>query len=280
MCCRPPLRDYSKIEERYCQLVTHYERKSFTWPRGIATGPNNEVILAHYGNKRIVLFDKDLKLIRTFGQGSGYSKLNCPVGVAVYHNVIAVSEYYDHVVKKFSLQGIYLSQFGSHGGRDGQFNNPQGLCFNSKGLLYVVDHSNSRVQVFKENNIFVFKFGCKGRSPGRFQNPHYIAVDSSDKVYVTDCSTDGGVNVFSEDGYFIKKINCNKPFTICIAPDDYIIIDSNDVLSVFNPNHHFIANFGKSGTKKGQFSGIYGIAINKNGTIFVSESNRIQIIIA
>ena len=69
----------------------------------------------------------------------------------------------------------------------------------------------------------MFKFGCKGRSLGRFQNPHYIAVDSNDKVYVTDCSSDGGVNVFSEDGYFIKKINCNKPFTICIAPDDYII---------------------------------------------------------
>ena len=47
-----------------------------------------------------------------------YSKPNNPVGVAVGHNVIAVSDWDDHVVKKFSLQGDYLSKFGS---KDGQF---------------------------------------------------------------------------------------------------------------------------------------------------------------
>ena len=100
----------------------------------------------------IIKLDKDL---RTCGQGSGDSKLSYPVGVAVGHNVIAVSEYNDHVVKKFSLQGDYLSKFGSHGSGDGQFTNPLSLC--SKGLLYVVDRGNCRVQVFREN-VFLFKF--------------------------------------------------------------------------------------------------------------------------
>jgi len=182
-------------------------------------------------------------------------------------------------VKKFSLQGDYLSRFGSNGNGDGQFSLPEGLCFNSKGLLYVVDRCNYRVQVFREN-MFLFKFGSKGHNPGNFEDPCYIAVDSSDQVYVTDNSDyDGGINVFSEDGHFIKKINCNKPFTICIAPDDYIITndDDGDCLTVLSPTHQLSATFGRRGNKIGHFDCICGIAINNSGTIFVTEGDNIRL---
>ena len=270
----------TKIEEKNCQLVTHYGGKKFNDPRGIAIGPNNELVIVDRGNKEVIIFDKDLKLIRTFGQGSGDSKLIGPIGVVVGHNVIAVSDYSDHVVKKFSLQGDYLSKFGSHGSGDGKFFCPQGLCFNSKGLLYVVDHDNYRVQVFREN-VFLFKFGSKGHNPGQFQCPRYIAIDSSDQVYVTDYSNDGGISVFSEDGHFIKRINCNNPYAICIAPDDHIIAgnDGNSI-TVFSPTHEYIAKFGVYGKEKGQFNDVMGIAINNSGTIFVTEwgNERLQII--
>ena len=273
-----PLRDYTKIEEKNCRLVTHYGGKKFNNPRDVAIGPNDEVVIVDYYNKEVIIFDKDLKLIRTFGQGSGDSKLNCPVGVAVGHSVIAVSEYSDHVVKKFSLQGDYLSKLGSYDSGDGQFNNPYGLCFNSKGLLYVVDCSNYRVQVFGEN-VFLFKFGSKGHNPGQFQDPRCIAIDSSDQVYVTDNSNDGGISVFSEDGHFIKRINCNSPYVICIAPDDHIIATVNDhySITVFSPTHECIAKFGVCGKGKGQFNYVMGVAINNSGTIFVTEYNNIRL---
>ena len=275
------LRDYTKIEEKNYQLVTHYGGKEFSGPH-VTNGTSDEVIIADYGNKEVIIFDKDLKLIRTFGQGSGDSKLKNPIGVAVGLRVIAVSEWYDHVVKKYSLQGDYLSKFGSHGSGDGQFNNPQGLCFNSKGLLYIVDYSNDRVQVFRENNVFLFKFGSKGHNPGQLQSPHYVAVDSSDRVYVTDWCDDGGINVFSEDGYFIKIINCNKPYAIAFAPDDYIIThdDNSHVLTVLSPTREIITKLGMCGKEKGQFNNITGIAINKRGTIFVTEydNHHLQII--
>ena len=277
-----PLRDYTKIEEKNCQLVTHYGGKKFNNPCDVAIGPNDEVVIVDDTNKEVIIFDKDLKLIRTFGQGSGYSKLNRPDGVVVGHNVIAVSEYNYHVVKKFSLQGDYLSKFGSGGSEDGQFNHPQGLCFNSKGLLYVVDHGNHRVQVFREN-VFLFKFGSRGHNPGQFQSPRYIAVDSSDQMYVIDHS-DGGISVFSEDGHFIKRINCNSPYAICIAPDDHIIarVDNGHSIAVFSPTHECIAKFDVRGKGKGQFNLINGIAINNSGTVFVTEgkygNSRLQII--
>ena len=280
------MRDYTKIEGRNCQLVTHYEEKKFKCPCGVAIGPNDEGVIVDEGNKEAIIFDKDLKLIRTFGQGSGDSKLNSPDSIAVGHNVIAVNEFSDHVVKKFSLQGDYLSKFGSCGSGDGQFTNPRGLCFNSKGLLYVVDCGNFRVQVFREN-VFLFKFGSRGHNPGEFQSPCYIAVDSSDQVYVTDCSYDGGISVLSEDGHFIKRIYCNFPYAICITPDDHIIarVNDGDSITVFSPTHECIGKFGVRGKAKGQFNTITGIAINNSGTIFVIESSvlgednrRLQII--
>ena len=276
-----PLRDYTEIEEKNCQLITHYEGKKFNFPYDVAIGPNDEIVVIDRDNKEVIIFSKDLKLIRTFGQGSGDSKLIDPMGVAVGHNVIAVSDWSDDVVKKFSLQGDYLSKFGSHGSGDGQFINPQGLCFNSKGLLYVVDHDNCRVQVFRQN-VFLFKFGSKGHNPGQFQNLRFIAVDSSDQAYVTDWCNYGSISVFREDGHFIKKINCNNPYAICIAPDDHIIARVNDhnSITVFSPTHECIAKFGVYGKEKGQFQLVTGVAINNSGTIFVTEgyNNRLQII--
>ena len=276
------LRDYTKIEVQNCQLITQYGGKKFQWPRGVTTTTNDDVVMVDCDNKDVVILNKDMKLIRSFGQGSGDSKLNNPVGVAIGHNVIAVSEYDDHVVKKFTLQGDYLSKFGSRGsGRgDGQFHNPLGLTFNSKGLLYVVDCSNRRIQVFDSNNKFLFKFGSKGSNPGQFQYPRYIALDNSDQVYVTDYDSSGGIIVFSEDGHFIKKINCNNPYAICLTPDDYIITDDGDILTVFSPTHQLITKFGTKGSQRGQFNDITGIAVNSVGTIFVTEriNQRLQVI--
>ena len=271
-----PLRAYTKIEEKNCQLVTHYGGKKLKWPYGIAIGPSNEVVMIDLSNKEVIIFDEDLKLIRTFGQGSGDGKLSSPTDVAVNCNVIVVSECNNHVVKIFSFQGDYLTALGSSGSGDGQFNYPKGLCFNSKGLLYVMEYGNCRVQVFRDN-VFLFKFGSKGKNPGQFQSPRCIAIDSSDQLYVTDCS---GISMFSEDGHFIKKINCNGPYAIGIAPGHYIITDVNNTLTVFSPTHEIITKFGVLGEEKGQFDDICCIAINDRGTIFVTEriNKRLQIV--
>ena len=248
--------------------ITRKCEKKFRYPEGITIRPDDKVVVADF-NEKVMIFDKDLNLVSTLGQGNGDSKLNNPVDVAVNRTVVAVSDWNDHVVKLFSLQGDYRTKFGSEGSGDGLFYNPQGLCFNSNGLLYVVDGGNYRVQVFDRDR-FVFKFGSRGRNSGQFQNPYNIAVDSGDLVYVTDFSDDGGIIVFSKNGHFIKKIDCNNPYAICIAPYDYIISGIDNVLTVFSPAHQPIIKFNAPCKR---LNLIRGIAINNSGTIFVTKDN-------
>jgi len=276
---RTTVRDYSLAKIENCRLITHYGSKEFQWPYDIKVATNNDVVVLDRENKEVIILDNDLNLLRSRSEDC---KLNDPVGVAISHNVIAVSEE-DGVVKKFTLQGDYLSMFGSNGTQDGQFINPEGLAFNRKNLLYVVDSGNCRVQVFDSNNNFLLKFGHKGYNSGQFQSPCCIAMDSIDHVYVTDgdaCRK--GIVVFTEDGHFIKKINFGSPIAITLTPDDYIITsDCDDCLNVFSPtNHQLVTNFGTHGIQQGQFNSIFGIAVDSVGTIFVvdASNHRLQAI--
>ena len=262
-----PLRDYTNITEQNSQQVTSYGvgEKKFESPRDVTIGPNDKVVVVDRSKKTVVILDKKLKLIRPFGHGpgNGNDKLSRPEGVAVGHNIIAVSDSESHVVKKYSLKGDYLSQFGTYGTKPGQFNNPQGICITSKGSLYVVDCGNHRVQAFKDDGTFLLEFGSQGNKLGQFRNPHCIAVDSNDLVYVTDCD---GISVFREDGCFIKIIYCYGACAICIAPDDYIMVDYRDALGVFSPFYKLVANI-----KMHKSHGTIGMAINSNGTIFIAN---------
>ena len=216
------------------------------------------------------------------GQGSDNSRLISPDGVAVTDNVIAVSDWYSHQVKKYSLQGELLSEIGCHGNNNGQFNCPRGLAFNNNKLLYVVDSFNHRVQVFQPDDKFAFSIGDKGSNPGQFQFPVRIAIDHNNNVLITDYDANYIV-MFTQSGEFIQKIDSFKPWAITISPTGYLIIDHNgddNMIRVWSPTYQCIKQLGKSGPKQGEYNDIQGMAIDSSGTIYVAEwgNERLQVI--
>ena len=286
------LRNYVEIEEKSYHLVTNQEVKD---PYGIGTGPNNEIALLDYSHQQVAMFEKqkqrELKLTNTFTFKDD-GKISKPHDIAVGDNIIAVSDWSNNVVKMFKLNGVYLNTIGSSkGNKDGQFNCPFGLAFNSKKILYVVDCNNYRVQAFDttNNNIFCGKFGSKGSGPGKFSYAAYVAVDSQDLVYVTD-NYNNYINIFAADGDhdFLGKIDSTSPWPIAFTPDDYMLVADykNDKLYVFSPPQQFsykrylINEVGKRGSNKGQFNYICGIAVNKEGIIYIAEykNKRLQYI--
>ena len=281
----PVDRDYNKMTEQDCsQVVTHYGGNKCGRLTNVTVTPNDEVIIVDWGNKCVVVLDNKLNLLKVIGPGSGNSRLVDPDGVAVTDNIIAVSDCgSSHQVKKYSLQGELLSVIGCHGNKNGQFNHPMGLAFNNNKLLYVIDVDNYRVQVFQQDDTFAFSFGNKGRNPGEFQYPARIAIDpNNNNVLVTDIDANC-IHVFTDRGQFIQTINSDSPWAITISPTGYLIIDhygDDNILRVWSPTYQLINQFGKKGSKQGEFNNIFGMAIDSRGIIYVAEYNnqRLQVI--
>ena len=275
--------DY-KMTEQYCsQVVTCYRGNKFGYLSDVTVTSNDEVIVADWDNGCVVVLDNKLNFLNLIGQGSGNSRLVSPDGVAVTDNIIAVSDSGSDQVKKYSLQGELLSVIGCYGNKNGQFNYPRGLAFNNNKLLYVVDSGNCRVQVFQQDNAFAFSFSNEGSNPGQFQYPVRIAIDpNNNNVLVTDYYAHC-VHVFTDMGQFIQAINSNKPWAIAISPTGYLIVDHDgdyNMMRVLSPTYQLINQFGKKGSKEGEFYDIRGMAIDSRGTIHVAESGnrRLQVI--
>ena len=277
------LRDYSKMRQQDCSVVTHFGGNKFGNLNDIAIGVNDEVVIVDATNKCVIVLDCNMTFLSVIGQESDDNRLVDPYGVAVSKDgVIAVSDWGTHQVKKYSVQGKLLSVIGNNiGNNNNQFDYPSGLVFSSTKMLYVLDKGSCRVQVFRQDDKFAFTFGSKGSNPGQFQFPVRIAIDIDNKVLVSDYEGDH-ISIFSHTGNFISRITCNSPWSITVSPDGHIIADcDNDTsIRVWSPNHQLISEFGKKGSEQGEFDIIYGIAINSTGTIYVVEyyNKRLQII--
>lgn len=82
-------------------------------------------------------------------------------------------------VQVFSAEDEFDFEFGEEGSENGQFKEPCSLAFD-RGMLYVLDRGNSRVQVFQSNGDFVTSFSIEPRVIA-LTNPPASKGTSSDR---------------------------------------------------------------------------------------------------
>jgi DNA-binding beta-propeller fold protein YncE len=89
---------------------------------------------------------------------------------------------------KFDKSGKFLMEFGKRGsGLEGEFDQPHGLAFDSKGRLFVADRSNNRIQILDANTFKTLDTWYQ------FSRLSGIAIDRNDVLYGAD-SESGSVN--------------------------------------------------------------------------------------
>lgn len=125
------------------------ESGCFTWPRGIAVGPDNSIVVADSSNHRVQVFDANGIFVKEFGQyGNGEGEFDCLAGVAVNRiGQYIIADRYNHRIQVLDPSGRFLRAFGSQGTADGKFNYPWGVTTDALGFIYVCDKENHRVQV-------------------------------------------------------------------------------------------------------------------------------------
>ncbi|MFH1736978.1 MAG: NHL repeat-containing protein, partial [Actinomycetota bacterium] len=173
---------------------------------------------------------------------------------------------------------------------DAGFDWPIGAAVNKNGSrLYVVDSNNRLVKSFNAAGQEVGSFGKSGA--GGLLNPLYIAVSPlSGDVYVTDRST-ASVSIYSANGEakdkFVPKTDeasfAWSPLGIAFdAQGNLYVSDAtkgNHRILVFDKNGKLKLKFGKEGTKEGEFEYPNGLCVDKDGTIYVADTNnsRVQV---
>ena len=124
-------------------------KAQFSYPCGVAFDSTGKVYVADSGNHRVQVFTAEGGFVTMFGCYEGMDDLNYPNCIAIdAGGMVYVGEGDNYRVSVFTSDGHLVTSFGRKGERPGEFNWPCGLTHDNRGVMYVCDYNNNRIQVF------------------------------------------------------------------------------------------------------------------------------------
>ena len=258
---------------------------------GVAVDSQDNVYVLTRGEHPIIVFDRDGKFLRSFGEG--FFSEDRTHGLYMAHDdSVLVADDGIHTVQKFNSKGEKLMEIGERNHPapkwSGQpFNRPTSAAIMpSNGDVYISDgYGNSRIHVYTGTGEYKFSWGSPGIDPGQFMRPHNIAIDANDRVYVVDREAHR-IQIFDPKGNFITMWNnIHRPDAMVLWQDNIYVGELNGMtgvddapgmghrVSIFDLNGNLLARFGapEEGEGPGQFIAPHGIAVDSRGDIYVAE---------
>ena len=166
-------------------------------PRGISVDANGHVYVADTGNKRIVVFDSDGKLLAQFGsEGYDVGKFSEPVDVKLDgQGNVYVTDTWNQRVQVFSQSAdgntitfAPLRQWPISGWKSQSLDNKPFISIAPDGHVFVTDPEGYRVIEFTADGAFVQTWGAFGTDASSFGLSSGIAVDAQGHVWVSDAA--------------------------------------------------------------------------------------------
>lgn len=247
---------------------------------GVEIDRDGNVLVFHRGKDPMLVFSPAGKFLRSFGEGLYDSThfVRCD-----HDGNIWTTDNQNHTVVKLDPTGNVLRTFGERDvpGEDaGHFNRPADIAFAANGDIFVADgYGNSRIAKFDRSGKFLLAWGKKGTGDGEFDLPHAIRLDSKGLVYVGDRENDR-IQVFDQDGKYLRQFGGFAPYGLYIDTDDTIYVAdgrANQVLRM-TLTGEVLEKWGSAGAEPGNFQMPHGIAVAKDGSVYVAEvtGKRIQ----
>src|SRR3990172_6768195 len=258
----------------------------FSFPQNIAIDDLGNVYVTDLGNMRVQKFNNDGEFLKAWGSsGTGSGQFHSPAGIAVFNGTVFVVDTQLHNVQKFDLNGKFLSKWGAEGKEQGQFLLPNGIAVSPDGEIYVVDTGNQRIQKFTPNGEFISEFGESGVGAGKFVSPIDITIDNKENIFISDPGQNK-ILKFDSKGVYSQSFGPNFA-GFSIMPQGMVTDPSGNLYAVDTGNNRILllsqegttlTSWGSMGIANGQFKTPKDIALDKNGYLFVVDSNgnRIQ----
>ncbi len=231
-------------------FIRAFGDKLFTRSHGLRIDREGNLWATDVGSHVVVKLNRDGQALMTIGtrgeagewnEAAGSRRLNQPNDIAIAANgdFFIVQGHTpgangDPRVLKFSRDGKFLKSWGGKGAGAGQFQVAHGIDIDAKGLLWVADRENQRIQIFQQDGTFVREIkykglpcgltigrqyiymvngfagqlvrmdldgkvlaalGKPGKGPGEFGEAHMVAVNDRDEIFVAD-SANGALMKF------------------------------------------------------------------------------------
>jgi tripartite motif-containing protein 71 len=166
----------------------------------LAFAKDGSFYVADAGNFRVQHFDKDRKLVKTWGGfGRGDGQFLDPISVAfdAKGDVYVADDSRDDV-QVFTPDGAYLRTIGEHGTGPGQLSF-LGEVLVDKDRVYVADFGNARIAVFATDGTFIENW-----TSDLFRTPQDLSLGPDGNLYVADNGSRNFV-VLSPDGRVVTS---------------------------------------------------------------------------
>jgi sugar lactone lactonase YvrE len=221
--------------------IRSFGDKMFARAHGLRIDRDGNLWATDVGAHTVVKVSPEGQVLLTLGtrgqagvwdEAAGTRLLNQPndIAIAASGDVFVVQGHTpgpngDARVLKFDRTGKFLTSWGGKGNGPGQFQVAHGIAIDAKGLLWVMDRENQRIQVFDAGGTFIREMkyaglpcsvdigrqyvymvngfagqvvrmdlngkvlaalGKPGKGPGEFGEAHFLAVSPKDEIYVAD----------------------------------------------------------------------------------------------
>lgn len=164
-------------------------------PMGLAFDPDGNLYVANLAGEvaRVEMYDREMNLVRTFGEADA---LSFPNGIAVdADGNVFVADSNNGRLRAYSADGTLIDQV-ARGSGAGQTGLPRGVAVDSRDRIYVGDATAHGVSVFRlaggsdPGLEYLGFFGGQGIRDGKFSFPNGVAADGRGRLYVADTRND------------------------------------------------------------------------------------------
>jgi DNA-binding beta-propeller fold protein YncE len=263
---------------------------------GVRVDRQDNVYVFNRGAHPVVVFDRDGKLLGSWGEGV----FGRPHGLQIDGDDVYCVDDLDHTVRKFTLDGKLGLTIGTPGqaSRTGwtgsydtlaggpPFNRPTNLAVGANGDLYVSDgYGNCKTHRFSATGELIQSWGEAGTGPGQFRLPHGACAEPEGTILIGD-RMNGRVQRFGPTGEYLGEwSDVRQPDDVYLdAQGNYYVAELGYLdgatpttlgarVTVRDRDGRIKSEFGDGGdaTEPGNMASPHGICVDSAGNLFVGE---------